>query len=128
MTKLSSLLTAAALALPFCAQADVHAYVGLPLTAPQEQTAPKEQTAPQQAAPQQDTSSGTDTSTTATCDNGQQVAGQTVMTRWGPVQVAATIANGQLCEVHAVVWPTGDGRSVQINNYAIPQLDSMASQ
>ena len=40
MTKLSSLLTAAALALPFCARADVHAYVGLPLTATQEQTAP----------------------------------------------------------------------------------------
>lgn len=40
MSKLSSLLTAAALALPFCARADVHAYVGLPLTATQEQTAP----------------------------------------------------------------------------------------
>lgn len=41
MSKLSNLLTAGALALPICAQADVHAYVALPLTATQEQSAPK---------------------------------------------------------------------------------------
>jgi hypothetical protein len=40
MFKLSSLLAAASLALPLCAQADVYAYVGLPLTATQEPTAP----------------------------------------------------------------------------------------
>lgn len=97
-------------------------------TATQPDTIAPQQQAPQQEAPQQDTSSGTDAGTTTTCDNGQEVTGQSVMTRWGPVQVAATIADGQLCEVHAVVWPTGDGRSIQINNYAIPQLDAMASQ
>lgn len=40
MSKLSSLLAAASLALPVCAQADVYAYVGLPLTASQEPAAP----------------------------------------------------------------------------------------
>jgi uncharacterized protein with FMN-binding domain len=64
----------------------------------------------------------------ATCDNGQAVTGQSVMTRWGPVQVAGTVSNGKLCEVHAVVWPSGDGRSIQINDYAIPQLDAQAAQ
>jgi uncharacterized protein with FMN-binding domain len=80
---------------------------------------------------QTDTQAQADTqaaTTTATCASGQSVAGPSVMTRWGPVQVAATIADGQLCEVHAVVWPTGDGRSIAINDYAIPVLDQAASQ
>ena len=40
MSKLCNLLAAGALALPIGAQADVHAYVALPLTATQEQTPP----------------------------------------------------------------------------------------
>ncbi len=68
------------------------------------------------------------TTTTATCDAGTAVTGPSVMTRWGPVQVAATIADGQVCEVHAVAWPSGDGRSIAINDYAIPVLDASASQ
>ena len=39
--------------------------------------------------------------------------------------MAATIADGQLCEVHAVAWPAGDGRSIAINDYAIPVLDAV---
>jgi uncharacterized protein with FMN-binding domain len=73
------------------------------------------------------TTTGTPTDT-ASCDAGQAVAGETVMTRWGPVQVAGTVANGKLCEVHAVTWPQGDGRSIAINEYAIPQLDAQAAQ
>jgi uncharacterized protein with FMN-binding domain len=80
---------------------------------------------------QPDTSAQSDTSAQAdaatSCDNGDQVTGQTAMTRWGPVQVSATVAGGQVCEVHGVVWPDGDGRSQMINAYAIPQLDAMAS-
>jgi len=63
-----------------------------------------------------------------TCDNATAVTGPVVNTRWGPVQVAATVVDGTLCEAHAVVWPDGDQESVQINAYAIPQLDAMASQ
>ena len=63
----------------------------------------------------------------ATSDSAQTVTGPAVETRWGPVQVAATITNGQLTEVHAVVWPDGDRRSVEISQYAIPQLDAMAT-
>lgn len=68
-------------------------------------------------------------STTESCSqNAQEVTGQSAMTRWGAVQVAATVANGQLCEVHAIAYPSGDRESQQINSYAIPQLDAMASQ
>ncbi len=63
----------------------------------------------------------------ATSDSAETITGPAVQTRWGPVQVAATITNGQLTEVHAVVWPDGDRRSVEINQYAIPQLDPMAT-
>ena len=64
----------------------------------------------------------------ATCDTAETATGPAIDTRWGPVQVAATIANGKLCAVHAVVWPDGDNRSVQISEYAIPELDSLATQ
>lgn len=64
---------------------------------------------------------------TVSCDNPQQVTGPSVTTRWGPVQVQANVANGKLCSVNAIAWPQGDNRSVQINDYAIPQLDSAAS-
>lgn len=72
-------------------------------------------------------SSGSGTSATD-CSNGQTVSGQVAQTRWGPVQVQGTVVNGKLCEAHAVVWPSNDGRSIQINNYAIPQLDAQAAQ
>lgn len=80
-----------------------------------------------QSAPQ---GSSTDAgqSTTATCDIGQTFTGPVVTTRWGPVQVEATVANGQLCSVRAVAWPDGDPRSSMISQYVIPQLDAMASQ
>ena len=67
------------------------------------------------------------TATATACDTGEQVTGDSVMTQWGPVQVSATVAGGQVCEVHAVAWPSNDGKSQMINAYAIPQLDQMAT-
>ena len=66
--------------------------------------------------------------TTATCDTAETVTGPIVTTRWGPVQVAATIAGDTLCEAHAVVWPTGERQSRQISTYAVPELDAQATQ
>lgn len=80
-------------------------------------TAPEVATTPDAAA----------TPDAATSGRVETVTGPAVQTRWGPVQVAATITNGQVTEVHAVVWPDGDRRSVEINQYAIPQLDAMAN-
>lgn len=63
----------------------------------------------------------------ATCSDATTVTGTAVMTRYGPVQVAAQVAGGSLCSVRAVVWPDGDHRSAQINATAIPILDRSAS-
>lgn len=68
------------------------------------------------------------TGTAATCETGAVVSGPTVTTRWGPVQVAATVADGQVREVHAIAWPSGDRRSLEISQYVIPELDAMASE
>jgi len=73
------------------------------------------------------TSSGS-TATSASCANGSTVTGNASQTRWGPVQVAGTVVDGKLCEAHAVAWPNSDGRSIQINSYAIPQLDAQAAK
>ena len=64
----------------------------------------------------------------ATCATGETITGDSVMTRWGPVQVAATVDGGRVCEVHAVAWPSNDRKSQQINAYAIPYLDQMATE
>lgn len=63
-----------------------------------------------------------------TCERAEVVTGPVATTRWGPVQVAATIADGALCEAHAVVWPAGDRQSRQISAYAVPELDAQATQ
>lgn len=68
-----------------------------------------------------------DAAATGDCSTGESVAGDSVMTPWGPVQVAATVSGTRICEVHAVAWPSNDGRSQQINAYAIPALDQMAT-
>ena len=102
--------------------------------APQAATAQTE--SPQSATPQTETpqtetpqadATPSDTATAGDCSTGDTVTGDSVMTRWGPVQVAATVSGTRVCEVHALAWPSNDGRSQQINAYAIPALDQMAT-
>ena len=58
---------------------------------------------------------------------GTAVVGPTVGTKYGPVQVQAALdGNGRVCAAHALVWPTEDGKSVRINDQAIPLLDQWA--
>lgn len=94
--------------------------------------APATDTAPVAAAVQdtatQDTATQDTSGGAATCSSGEQVTGDAVMTPWGPVQVAASVDNGTVCFVQAVDWPQNDRKSQMINSYAIPELDSMASQ
>jgi uncharacterized protein with FMN-binding domain len=52
--------------------------------------------------------------------------GDTIQTRYGPVQVQAQISNGQLVAVAVVQYPDGDRKSVRINQRALPQLQSEA--
>ena len=58
------------------------------------------------------------------------VAGSTVQTRWGPVQVALTVAGSQITEVEVLQYPHGDPRDAEINGHALPILvqETLAAQ
>jgi uncharacterized protein with FMN-binding domain len=71
------------------------------------------------------TSGGTGSGTAA----GQQaVTGPVVNTRWGPVQVEITVANGRLTDIQALQLPNGDRRSASISSRVEPTLRSQALQ
>ncbi len=50
------------------------------------------------------------------------VTGQTVQTRWGPVQVQLSVAGSKVTAVNVLQAPSGNSRDVQINNSAVPVL------
>jgi uncharacterized protein with FMN-binding domain len=55
--------------------------------------------------------------------SGKQIDGKTVNTRWGPVQVEAVVSSThQICSVKAIQSPNSHGKSVRINNAALPIL------
>ncbi|MGW4908201.1 FMN-binding protein [Streptomyces sp. NPDC004270] len=54
------------------------------------------------------------------------VTGDTVQTRWGPVQVRVTVKSGKITDVTALQYPQDNPRDQQINSYALPQLRSEA--
>jgi uncharacterized protein with FMN-binding domain len=84
-------------------------------TAPAATTAPT--TAPATTAP----------ATTAAPATPTVVNGASVRNRYGNVQVQATFAaDGTLTNVDVLEAPSRDGQSVQINNYAVPRLNSEA--
>jgi uncharacterized protein with FMN-binding domain len=56
------------------------------------------------------------------------VTGDSVDTRWGPVQVRITVQNGKITASEAVVYPNGNGRDQMINSYALPILNQEAVQ
>lgn len=51
------------------------------------------------------------------------VTGDSVDTRWGPVQVQITVTDGKITAANAIVYPQNNGRDQQINSHAIPQLN-----
>ncbi|MGX4693245.1 FMN-binding protein [Streptomyces sp. JNUCC 63] len=58
------------------------------------------------------------------------VTGETVRTRWGPVQVRVTLKNNRITEVTALSYPTENPRDREISGYAVPQLrrEALAAQ
>ena len=70
--------------------------------------------------------SHTDGITTAPACTGVERLGSVVQTRWGPVQVAAVISDGRICDVRAVVVPSSHTRSTAINSRAVPILRQRA--
>ena len=68
-------------------------------------------------------SSGSGAATTDT----KTYTGDSVMTRYGAVQVELMVSDGQVSEVKAVDSPFSNGRDQAINSYAVPILDQEAS-
>lgn len=62
------------------------------------------------------TSGGTSTTAAAT------FTGSAADTRWGPVQVEITVANGEITAVDVVEYPSENGRDQEINARALPTL------
>jgi uncharacterized protein with FMN-binding domain len=81
------------------------------------------------AVPAPSSSSSVSSGTGKTATTGTKtVTGDTIQTRWGPVQVRVTIKDGKLTEVTAVTYPTDNPRDQEINSYALPRLRSEALQ
>jgi uncharacterized protein with FMN-binding domain len=54
--------------------------------------------------------------------------GDSVDTRWGPVQVQITVSGGKITDATAVVYPDGNFRDQEINSYALPILEKEVVQ
>ena len=55
------------------------------------------------------------------------IVGPVISTKFGPVQVQASVdGTGLVCSSQGIQWPTADRKSVAINNQAIPLLDQWA--
>lgn len=54
--------------------------------------------------------------------------GDSVQTRYGPVQVKITVSGGKISAAEATDYPDGNGRDRQINGTAIPRLVSETMQ
>jgi uncharacterized protein with FMN-binding domain len=68
---------------------------------------------------------GSASSTTGQYKNGSYT-GAAADAQWGYIQVKITIQNGKLTNVQFLQYPNHRDRSVEINNYAMPQLSSEA--
>ncbi|WP_320536846.1 FMN-binding protein [Pseudarthrobacter sp. IC2-21] len=72
--------------------------------------------------------SGSSGSSSASGSTGNSASGTykgtAVQTRFGPVQVQITVANGKITDVTALQLTNTDGKSIQISNRAAPLLRS----
>lgn len=53
--------------------------------------------------------------------------GAVASTHYGPVQVRITVSGGAVSAAEAIAYPSNDGQSRQISNYAVPVLNQEAS-
>jgi uncharacterized protein with FMN-binding domain len=77
--------------------------------------------APQQAAGGAGTGGGSPGTGSAGGASGV-VTGPVVQTQWGPIQVELTVKRGKIVDVGVPVYPSGNSRDTEINNYALPVL------
>lgn len=73
-------------------------------------------------------STGSSSSSSSAAAASGTFTGDSVDTRWGPVQVAITVSGGKITKSEAVVYPQGNGRDQEINAYALPVLSQEAVQ
>jgi uncharacterized protein with FMN-binding domain len=76
-------------------------------------------------APSPSTSSGSGTSASGSAKT-RTVTGDTIDTRWGPVQVQVTLTGSKITKVQAIRLPDGNPRDQEINEFAVPQLTQEA--
>ncbi len=70
----------------------------------------------------------TPTPTASSSGSSGTYTGQSVDTRWGPVQVQITVKNGKITAAQAVVYPQENPRDQEINAFAVPQLNAEVVQ
>jgi uncharacterized protein with FMN-binding domain len=75
------------------------------------------------------TSSGTSTGAPSDASGATSttVNGDAVGTRYGPVQVQIVVRGGDIVSAEAITYPTQDRRDLEINSWAVPQLNAEAS-
>lgn len=81
-------------------------------------------------APSSSSSGSSDSSSGSSTSGSKTYTGDTVQTRWGPVQVRITVKSGKITDVTALSYPSDNPRDQEINSYAIPQLrtEALAAQ
>jgi len=94
-------------------------------SAPASQAAPEEQSTPSDDGTGSADSGSTDSGSTDSGSSGttaSAVDGDVADTRWGPVQVAVSVAGGKVTDVQVVESPSDNPRDEEINSYALPIL------
>ena len=75
------------------------------------------------APPATGSSSGTASGSNASSSTSTKTyTGPSTDTRWGPVQVSITVADGKITDVTVPVYPNGNPKDQEINAYALPIL------
>ena len=74
------------------------------------------------ASPASGSDVGTTTGGASSTSGAGTVTGEAADTRWGPVQVRITVADGKVTAVDVVEQPDGNGRDQEINARALPVL------
>jgi uncharacterized protein with FMN-binding domain len=62
------------------------------------------------------------TTTGGASSSSSTYTGDSASTRWGPVQVQISVANGTVTDVSVIDYPSGNGKDQQINARALPVL------
>lgn len=68
------------------------------------------------------TSGSAPPSDTGSSGSATTVTGAAAQTRYGPVQVQLEVSGSAITNVSVLQYPDSDGRDIEINQYALPQL------